>query len=365
MPMDSRNAREDDVDNSGNRRGSITYSISSTRPGEESTPDTSRLGSNLQVVLYQPRRTPLVGGFYLSEKWTSNPKDCIGNPEGNYSCRCFQYGLGDKLSVSNDIRILDTRGSSIINKRRRAEDDSLCYTTPCKKMRKLHDQDIFRQHDSAEIYNQIWEHSFRSTSRSSHSNTRIVQQVQHPADLSTYTRGQQHTSGYVEQNKKTPLRITNSEKDVQQDSTTMGPTTAGCVRSETQQTTSELLVTSLGSGSDSDRRLSAELEDKGTILVPAMAANPTCLETSEGAEIETSGIGDPVMAEPVLVPNDPEDETHRCTNNLETEQQMVFSRMAIIHNYRVANGLDGKTIQVLNKKIRTSTQRMYDTGWIQ
>ncbi|KAG0943812.1 hypothetical protein G6F29_011592 [Rhizopus arrhizus] len=175
---------------------------------------------------------------------------------------------------------------------------------------------------------------------------------------------QQHTSGYVEQNKKTPLRITNSEKDVQQDSTTMGPTTTGCIRSETQQTTSKLLVTSLGSGSDSGQRLSAELEDKGTILVPAMEANPTCLETSKGAEIETSGIGDPFMAEPVLVPNDPEDETHRFTNNLETEQQMVFSRMAIIHNYRVANGLDGKTIQFLNKKIRTSTQRMYDTGWI-
>ncbi|KAG1140888.1 hypothetical protein G6F37_012907 [Rhizopus arrhizus] len=144
----------------------------------------------------------------------------------------------------------------------------------------------------------------------------------------------------------------------------MGPTTTGCIRSETQQTTSKLLVTSLGSGSDSGRRLSAELEDKGTILVPAMEANPSCLETSKGAEIETSGIGDPFMAEPVLVPNDPEDETHRFTNNLETEQQMVFSRMAIIHNYRVANGLDGKTIQFLNKKIRTSTQRMYDTGWI-
>ncbi|KAG1140235.1 hypothetical protein G6F37_013015 [Rhizopus arrhizus] len=152
MPMDSRNAREDDVDDSGNRRGSITHSISSTRSGEESTADTSRLGSNLQVVLYQPRRTPLVGEFCLSEEWTSNPKDCTCNPEGNNSCGCFQYGLGDKLPISNNIRVLDTRGSSTINKRQRAEDDSLCYTTPCKKMRKLRDQDIFRQHDSAKPF---------------------------------------------------------------------------------------------------------------------------------------------------------------------------------------------------------------------
>ncbi|KAG1033286.1 hypothetical protein G6F43_013595 [Rhizopus delemar] len=225
-------------------------------------------------------------------------------------------------------------------------------------MRKLNNQDFFRQHDGVEVYNKFGGNGFSNTPRPSNSNIRFMPQVQHSTNLSAHPRGQQYTSRYVEQNQKTVLRVRNSEHHVQTRSKTMGSTLSGCIRSKTQQTTPAVLVTHIGSESKSNRCLPTGLEDRRIVPVPTMETDSTCLETNKGTEVETGSISNTIMAKPVLASNDSEDETHCTSNNLEIEQQIDISRMAVINNYRIAHGLNNTTLQFLNQKIRLSTQRI-------
>lgn len=71
------------------------------------------------------------------------------------------------------------------------------------------------------------------------------------------------------------------------------------------------------------------------------------------------------MVQPILIPDDLKNETPTITNYLENQPEMVSSRLAIINNSRLQDGLDERTVQYLNQKTRQSTQKIYDNGWNQ
>ncbi|KAG1047223.1 hypothetical protein G6F43_010317 [Rhizopus delemar] len=127
-------------------------------------------------------------------------------------------------------------------------------------------------------------------------------------------------------------------------------------RRKTQQTTTTLLGTELGSGSGSSGRFSAELEDQGTLSISTLEINSAGIEVNQGAEIEECNTSNTTMAKLILVSNGFKNETHRTTNNLDNKRKMVISRMAIINNYRISKGLEKQTTKFLNQKTRESTQ---------
>jgi hypothetical protein len=63
--------------------------------------------------------------------------------------------MGDQLTVSEGIRLLEPRGEKSIHERSRIEDHTICPTTSCRKMQKLNNTDIFGQHNGVEVYKEI------------------------------------------------------------------------------------------------------------------------------------------------------------------------------------------------------------------
>lgn len=63
--------------------------------------------------------------------------------------------MGNQFTNGTNIRVLDRQRGLTVNKRKGVECDIICPTTPRKRLRKLDDKNIFRQHHSNEIHNEI------------------------------------------------------------------------------------------------------------------------------------------------------------------------------------------------------------------
>ncbi|KAG1038842.1 hypothetical protein G6F43_012627 [Rhizopus delemar] len=190
-----------------------------------------------------------------------------------------------------------------------------------------------------------------------------MQQIQSPSTLSAHTRDSEHSSRHVKQNQETSVRIINSEGNVQKDQSTMGASTYRRVCCQTQPTTTTVLGSELRSRSDGNRCLSTKLENQRSLPPSAMENDSQSITKNQETKTQESSFSNSFMAEPVLVPHDPADETHTTTDHMEAEREMVISRMAIINNFREENGIERDTIEYLNQKIRKTTQRAYDNGW--
>jgi hypothetical protein len=365
LPMDSKHVGKDDLNDSSNRGSLATYQIHSKGLIKSTTHVKPELGNNLQVVVYKHPRTRMVEKIYNQKEWASNSEDNTEDSEGHNTRRRFKYRLENQLSTSHNFRILDQRRNSTINKRKRTQDDIICNTTPRKKLRRVNNKDIFRQHHSFEIYNKIGGYDIVKSSGFSYTDTKPMQRLQHSGNLSTHPRGTEYTSRQVEQSKETTVRISNPKNNVQTDQSAMGTFTSGCVRSEAQQTTAALLGNEYGPRSSSNRRFPTELADQGALSISAMENDSKGIKTNKIAEVEESNPGDTAMAESILVSYDSTNETHRTTNNMANKRKMVLSRMAIIDDYRKKKGIEKQTIQFLKQRTRESTQRTYDNGWNQ
>lgn len=291
-----------------------------------------------------------------------NSEDHTQNTKGNYSCRRFQLRLGNILTTSNNIGILDERRNSTFNKRQRVEDDSFCFTTPCKIFRKLNDKDILGQYHGTQVHDKIERNVIVSSTRSGNSNTRIMQPIQPPTDISTYSRDREYKSGSIKSIKEITSRSSNSESIIQQDPTTMGTFTTGCICSEAQHPTTDILGTNSGSRSNCDRCVPTILENKGDLSISSMEINTKVIEEDQGATVDKSGIGDTPMAESILVSHNIEDETHPSTNSMESKRKWFLSRMVTIDDYRQKAGIEQSTRKFLHNKARQSTQKNYDNG---
>ncbi|KAG1140768.1 hypothetical protein G6F37_012928 [Rhizopus arrhizus] len=230
---------------------STTHSLPITGSGEIPPSITLELGNNLQLILYQPRRTSLMGNVCSVKEWPSNPDNhsiCSTNSDPR---RCFGQRMEDQLAPSNSLRILETGGEITVDKRSRVEDNPFYTPTTCIKMRKLHHQDLLGQSDRLEIYDKVGWNDFSFSPGTSSSNTRIMQLPQHQSYLSTHSRSSQHSSGQIESSQTTILRISHSKTDIQHDPTAMGQTKDRRLCSEAQLSTTNLLDINLGPSSSS------------------------------------------------------------------------------------------------------------------
>ncbi|KAG1037308.1 hypothetical protein G6F43_012890 [Rhizopus delemar] len=109
--------------------------------------------------------------------------------------------------------------------------------------------------------------------------------------------------------------------------------------------------------------MKTRLADQGSLSLPSLEVNTTSAEEDQRTETDGCNLGNTNVAQPILAPNDPENETSKQANNMASEQKMVTSRMEIIHKHRKKDGLDEQTILFLGKKTRDSTSRAYDRSW--
>lgn len=147
------------------------------------------------------------------------------------------------------------------------------------------------------------------------------------------------------------------------DRSKFGEDEGGCFCSQAQLSTGRILDSEPRSRCSSSRCFSARLADQGSLSLPSLEVNTTSAKEDQRTETDGCNLGNINVAQPILVPNDPKNETSKQSNNMASEQKMVLSRMEIIHKHRKKDGLDEQTILFLGKKTRDSTSRAYDRGW--
>ncbi|KAG0864788.1 hypothetical protein G6F16_010745 [Rhizopus arrhizus] len=363
LPVVSRFVGEDNVHNTSDWGSTPSYQVSTERSGMGITGKSSKLGNELQIILYQHPRIRLVGEAPREEKRTANPKD-EANITYNTNLRgCVEHRMGDQLTVSEGIRLLEPRGEKSIHKRSRIEDHTICPTTSCRKIQKLNNTDILGQHNSVEVYNEIRGDFISITPGPSDTNSRYMQHIQHSNHLSTYTRRPQHRSGCTQSQENTFSRISYSKENVPMDRSKLGKEKSRCLCSETQPSTNRVLDTESRSQCNSNRCLPTRLENQEFVSLSSVEVNTTSIEEDQRTKTKGGSLNNTDVAQPILVSNNSENETSTTSISVASKQKMVPSRMEIIHNYRKKVGLDDITISFLAKKTRESTNRMYDNGW--
>ncbi|KAG0738792.1 hypothetical protein G6F57_014159 [Rhizopus arrhizus] len=230
-------------------------------------------------------------------------------------------------------------------------------------MLRLNNKDLFRQQNSSKIYHKIRWNDVNSTARSSHTDPRSMQQLQHQGDISTYPREFEHSGRQIEQTEKTVIRINNSKENVQLNTTPMGTTEDRRICSSSQPSVTNILDSISRSNSISNRCNEADMVTKGDVFVSTLEVNSASVKENSGTEIEAISSNHSIVAESVLVSNDSKNETHLTSNNLEDQSEIVSSRLATINNYRLQDGITEDTIRYLNQKTRKSTHKTYDNGW--
>ncbi|KAG1142449.1 hypothetical protein G6F37_007617 [Rhizopus arrhizus] len=209
-------------------------------------------------------------------------------------------------------------------------------------MHRFNNQDLFGQH-----------HSLKYTTNSGGTTSAVLQ------DLTYSKYGSQQTQKAQE----TSLRINDLKEDAQDHTTTMEVSENRCVCSETQQSTSSLLESSLRFRCSCKRCLPTETAEEEYVFTSTLETAPDGIEEDSTGKGKTDGIDYSMVAEPILVVNGPTNETFSSSNPMEIQSQLELSRLEIINNFRKKIGLNENSIDFLTQQTRSSTRRAYDNGW--
>jgi hypothetical protein len=273
MPMDSESTGEGHINDTSNRRSTPTYSPSTARSSTILTQQQSQLGEEMHYITTESARTPMVEAVCSDKKWIADSGHTISNTKDHDLHKQLRDRLGNQLTNDQDIRVLERRGKNNINKRPRIESSLLRTETPCHKIRRLHNQDFHRQHDSHKIHHQIWRYSLIPTTRLSSEDSRHLQLVPTSSTLSTCSRGNQYECRQAITNEETTIRKDHSKEDVQPNTTTMGSVEDRRVCRFTQSSAKAILEPTTGSTNPSPRRLPTTVAEEGNVLEPTVETN--------------------------------------------------------------------------------------------
>jgi hypothetical protein len=102
---------------------------------------------------------------------------------------------------------------------------------------------------------------------------------------------------------------------------------------------------------------------EGTVFKPTMEINPQDSEKDKRRQSQRSSIDRTVVANPVLVEPTAEDEITENTNTNEAQLTMVLSRMDVIFQKRMAEGLTIEDVEFLMQSTRKGIHKAYGLGW--
>jgi hypothetical protein len=89
---------------------------------------------------------------------------------------------------------------------------------------------------------------------------------------------------------------------------------------------------------------------EGDIFIYNLETDTPSTEETSRTKSKASSSSDSIVAQLILVPDDLKDETPTTSNHLENKSEMVSSRLTIINNSRLQDGLDEETVKLLNQK---------------
>ena len=166
-----------------------------------------------------------------------------------------------------------------------------------------------------------------------------MQPTQHKGNLSTYSGDFEHSGRHVEPTEETVIRINNLKEDVQLYSKKMGGAENRHIRSTPQPPAANLLDMVNRPSSFSGRCTETSMLTEGDVFIPTLEIDTPSTKEISRTKGKVSSSSDSIMAQPILVSDDLKDEAHTTTNHLENQSEMVSSRLAIINNSRLQDGL--------------------------
>ncbi|KAG1135720.1 hypothetical protein G6F37_012234 [Rhizopus arrhizus] len=158
-----------------------------------------------------------------------------------------------------------------------------------------------------------------------------------------------------------PVRSGTTTPIIQHDSIPVGSSEDRHFCSKAQYK-NEVLESTSGSGCISGGRVPPEMAEEGTLLASTVENDPKGNSQVSTVEDQQRNIGDALLAHPILVPNNPKNETLDTTATDE-HQQLDSGRMTLIYKSGTRDSINEKTTTFLLKATRQSTHKAYNNGW--
>lgn len=272
MQMDSRFIGEDDVNDTSSRRSSIKYQVFTEGSIEDITPDTPKLGDNLQIVNTSLQESSWWEMFLTQKNGLPIQKITAANSKTTIHVDVSNSGWG----VSSDM----ITASGFWNQE--GEQKSI-------HVRELKTILFALQHHAPKCGNSIIKiYSDNITAKSGGTTTIILQDlaiqiqelqpIQHTRHVSTHPGDLEHSSRPAEQTQESIVRIDISEENVQSDPTTMGTVENRRVCSSTQQPAANLLVSNTRPNSCGNGCNETNLVTKRDVSVSTLEVNSASVE---------------------------------------------------------------------------------------
>lgn len=303
--------------------------------------------------------------FLDKEERVTNSKTTIEETTDNYHNRQFRYRLRSQFTTNANSWILNKRGTTTVNQRKRVDEHLFCAEVTRAKLQKLQNQDFNRQQDINKIYNKGRRYNLSSPTRLLCSkDTGYLQSLQSKGEIPAYPRHKQYCGEPTFENEETIIREYDLKKIIPKDSTKMGSTKDRHVCVATKYTTLDILLESeTKPANSSSRRLFTKLDKNGPICLSAVETDSTSTITDkEKADDLENSSGGSLAINTILVSNAVWNEEIGQTNNLQEKLKDNISRMAIIRRIHQQKGLSQDAMRFLDGTHRSGTNRAYDNG---
>ncbi|KAG0847829.1 hypothetical protein G6F17_012182 [Rhizopus arrhizus] len=363
MSMDCESYRKDDCSHTCNRRSSTPPPFSSKRFSTESSHPTSKLGRSVSPNKKKLRRSGMVGRIFRNQQWITNPQRRLQfTASSGYIRGRIRQWIRNKQRRNRDLRVLDPSRESNVNKRKRTTDSIDSPATSRRKISKQSHKDIFGQHDGNQIRDEGRRNSISDFTGFSSENPYNSQPVQNTITMCPYPGDQQHQSRSIKQNAKTAIRMDIAKVHIQSNSTQVGSIDDRCIRSSPQSSSTEILEYQAGPSSNANRCFQTTMAENRVVSTSTMEISSSSAENVQEAEGEGSDIGDSILANTILVPNDIENDKEKTTD-IPNLKNLAASRMEIIRQSMEKQNLDLTTINHLQHKHRKETINNYNRNW--
>ncbi|KAG1049828.1 hypothetical protein G6F43_007863 [Rhizopus delemar] len=321
VQMDRRLTREDDFHDSSSGRSSITYKIPTTGSVEDITPDETELGSNLQI-----------NGLPIQRIQAENPKTIIHVDASN-----SEWGISSGLITASGFWNQEEKTHSV-------------------NARELKTILFAIQHHAGKCENstiKIYSDNKTALKYTTKSGGTISMTLQDLA-IQIQELCNQHN---IKPTEEAAIRINDPEKHVQLYTEKMGEAEDRRLCSAPQPPAANVLDIVNRPSSFSRRFPATSMVTEGDVFISTLETDTPSTEKTSRTKGKASSSSDSIVAQPILVPDDPKDETPTTTNHLENKSEMVSSRLAIINNSRLQDGLDEETDNKEYSSIHLNTLR--------
>lgn len=334
MQVDSQSYRENDCDDPRNRGCTFAHSLPTTRSCEVLGDQSPSMGKTMHVNSEEPGGRVLVAQVCTREERIGYSETHNETTICDDICGCIGHRLGSKLNDGQHPRILDKNRKRSFHQCTGIEDDSVCTATPQRKVPKLCNQDSLRQHDGAEIRQEIRRNSIDKATGAGNRNPGSLQQLSTRIGLPPYSRDTEHISGQAQSQEPDPsVRESVTLQMVQQDPKTMGSIEDRRVRWATQPPPKTFLESVSRPRGESSGRLQADLAEEGYLLEPALEVHSKGPTQTANRQSERGSSSDPAVAHSVLVATDHHVD-EGASNSDEIDKSLDSSRLAVISQAR-------------------------------